>query len=99
MKNFMRECKKTHNCEGYHSKIEKNKHFPQKVYRLSNPRSCDSEFRILISVQKMCHPVFCYLGTVTFQKLTKHHWSKDKIAEILNGWSLPLPIMPNLDPL
>ena len=46
--------KKKHNCEFYHSKIEKYTHFPQKVYRLSNPRSCDSEFRILISVQKMC---------------------------------------------
>ena len=37
--------------------IQKSKNetcFPQKVYRLSNPRSCDSEFRIFISVQKMC---------------------------------------------
>ena len=42
----------------YHSKIEKLTHFPQKVYRLSNPRSCDSEFRILISVQKMCPKVW-----------------------------------------
>ena len=33
----------------------KNKHISlKKYYKLSNPRSCDSEFRILISVQKMC---------------------------------------------
>ena len=54
MRNFMCNCQKTHNCEFYRSKIEKHTHFPQKVYRLSNPRSCDLEFRILISVQKMC---------------------------------------------
>ena len=54
MRDFMCECQKKHISEFYHSKIEKKIHFSQKVYRLSNPRPCDSEFRILISVQKMC---------------------------------------------
>ena len=51
---FMHECQKTTIVNFIIQKL-KNKHISIKnIYRLSNPRSCDSEFRILISVQKMC---------------------------------------------
>ena len=34
LRHFMGECqKKPHNCECYHSKIEKLTHFPQKIYK------------------------------------------------------------------
>ena len=49
----MRECQKKHNCEFYHSKIEKLTHFPQKIYKLSNAKSCDSEFRIYFLNHKL----------------------------------------------
>ena len=39
---------KKHDCKFCHSKIEKLTHFPQKIYKLSNAKSCDPEVRIFV---------------------------------------------------
>ena len=64
--------KRNHNCEFYHSKIEKQTHFPQKIYKLSNPKSCDPEFRIFVSNQKMSPKVSGFF----FPKLKKRETNK-----------------------
>ena len=56
----MHECQKNNLIVKFTIQKLKNKHISLKKYTdwAINPRSCDSEFRILISVQKMC-PLDC----------------------------------------
>ena len=45
-------CQTKHNCEFHHSKIEKQTHFPQKVYKLRKLRT--QPFQFVYFLKKMC---------------------------------------------
>ena len=45
-------CQKNHNCEFYHSKIEKETYFPQKIYKLNKTNSAKLIYFSLVLMER-----------------------------------------------